>query len=429
MSSPTPPDKNRQKELSNEVRMLIAFALMGADSCRDTLGLPEAWHRAAAARCENTGRQKTTATRPSNRRNSRRRAHQSFGSSARPKTSRLPNLSPAAVSAAGEQDTGNRHRSLSRRLLQSRRYRQKLDSEEVQRQRRQAARTGEPERRRKGRLPVRIRLPRQAAQHGSQQSAVGRPSCRRRPHHQLRILRRPHSRHQDLRPAARRLHGAVLRRSHAERRGPPASGRNGAAVSATWPCRTPPDNKPPSTTTLEKNKLERDAAKIGEERPCRTPMESFSFAGIDDQYFAAAFLPPPNTTLQTTTYDDTVASPGQYRRGSLSRRCGRRRRAQSVRNLTSARRRSPLLHQVNPKLDGIVDWGWFGIIAKPLFLVLHFLNDQLRSQLRLVDHSAHDHHQHGAVPAEADEPEIVAQDAGAAAGDERRSTTSTRASA
>src|SRR5579863_9563685 len=29
MSSPTPPDKNRPKELSNEVRMLIAFALMG----------------------------------------------------------------------------------------------------------------------------------------------------------------------------------------------------------------------------------------------------------------------------------------------------------------------------------------------------------------------------------------------------------------
>src|SRR5580700_2090028 len=29
MSSPTPPDKKSQKELSNEVRMLIAFALMG----------------------------------------------------------------------------------------------------------------------------------------------------------------------------------------------------------------------------------------------------------------------------------------------------------------------------------------------------------------------------------------------------------------
>ncbi len=32
---------------------------------------------------------------------------------------------------------------------------------------------------------------------------------------------------------------------------------------------------------------------------------------------------------------------------------------------------------MNPKLDGIVDWGWFGIVAKPLFIVLHFLNDKL----------------------------------------------------
>jgi len=34
------------------------------------------------------------------------------------------------------------------------------------------------------------------------------------------------------------------------------------------------------------------------------------------------------------------------------------------------------LHQVNAKLDGIVEWGFFGIVAKPLFMVLHFMNDQ-----------------------------------------------------
>jgi YidC/Oxa1 family membrane protein insertase len=34
-----------------------------------------------------------------------------------------------------------------------------------------------------------------------------------------------------------------------------------------------------------------------------------------------------------------------------------------------------LLHEVNPKLDGIVDWGWFGIVAKPLFMVLHWMNE------------------------------------------------------
>src|SRR5579883_2200462 len=33
-----------------------------------------------------------------------------------------------------------------------------------------------------------------------------------------------------------------------------------------------------------------------------------AFAGIEDQYFLAAFLPPPNTHLVTTTYSDTVTT-------------------------------------------------------------------------------------------------------------------------
>ena len=36
-----------------------------------------------------------------------------------------------------------------------------------------------------------------------------------------------------------------------------------------------------------------------------------------------------------------------------------------------------LLRKVDPKLQQLIDWGWFGIIAKPLFLALHWLNDNL----------------------------------------------------
>jgi len=32
---------------------------------------------------------------------------------------------------------------------------------------------------------------------------------------------------------------------------------------------------------------------------------------------------------------------------------------------------------VDPKLQQLIDWGWFGIIAKPIFLSLHWLNDNL----------------------------------------------------
>ncbi len=123
----------------------------------------------------------------------------------------------------------------------------------------------------------------------------------------------------------------------------------------------------------ENSKLKRRPAKDGKNGPSNADGD-FSFAGIDDQYFAAAFLPPPNTKLQTTTYDDVVSSPlspaedpypGVAVGGGARNQFG----------IYVGPKALSLLHQVNAKLDGIVDWGWFGIVAKPLFMVLHFLND------------------------------------------------------
>ena len=34
-----------------------------------------------------------------------------------------------------------------------------------------------------------------------------------------------------------------------------------------------------------------------------------------------------------------------------------------------------LLRRVDPKLQQLIDWGWYGVIAKPLFLAMHWLND------------------------------------------------------
>jgi YidC/Oxa1 family membrane protein insertase len=125
---------------------------------------------------------------------------------------------------------------------------------------------------------------------------------------------------------------------------------------------------------LEKNKLVRDAAKVAKNGPVNND-GAFSFAGIDDQYFAAAFLPPPNTALQMTTFQDTVASSANTEEqpypGVAVGSGGRNQFA-----LYIGPKEISLLHSVNPKLDGIVDWGWFGIVAKPLFVVLHFLNDR-----------------------------------------------------
>jgi YidC/Oxa1 family membrane protein insertase len=124
----------------------------------------------------------------------------------------------------------------------------------------------------------------------------------------------------------------------------------------------------------DKNKLVREAAKSAKNGPVNAD-GPYSFAGIDDQYFAAAFLPPPGAVLQTTTFQDTVASPvngseepypGVAVGGGARNQFG----------IYVGPKEISALHQVNPKLDGIVEWGFFGIVAKPLFMVLHFMNDQ-----------------------------------------------------
>lgn len=125
---------------------------------------------------------------------------------------------------------------------------------------------------------------------------------------------------------------------------------------------------------IEKNKLERPHAKDAKKGPVNAD-GMFSFAGMDDQYFAAAFLPPPNTQIQTTTYDDVVSTsvssaedpyPGVAIGGAARNQFG----------VFVGPKELTLLHQVNPKLDGIVDWGWFGLVAKPLFIVMHYMNDK-----------------------------------------------------
>jgi len=121
----------------------------------------------------------------------------------------------------------------------------------------------------------------------------------------------------------------------------------------------------------EKKKLIQESAKSAKNGPARAD-GNFSFAGIEDQYFAATFLPPPNTPLQTTTFDDTVASvydsseqpyPGVAVGGEARNQLG----------LYVGPKDGSALRKVNPRLEDLIDWGWFEIIAKPLFLILQWM--------------------------------------------------------
>ncbi|HLK21531.1 MAG TPA: membrane protein insertase YidC [Bryobacteraceae bacterium] len=101
---------------------------------------------------------------------------------------------------------------------------------------------------------------------------------------------------------------------------------------------------------------------------------NFSFAGLDDRFFAFVLLPQDNTSTQVEVVkDDVPAAPG----GKDEPHAGVRVGGDSVNHFSMfvGPKDVDLLRNVDPKLQQLIDWGWFGIIAKPIFLALHWLND------------------------------------------------------
>jgi len=103
---------------------------------------------------------------------------------------------------------------------------------------------------------------------------------------------------------------------------------------------------------------------------------SYSFAGLEDPYFAAVFLPKGNGSMEVTTFADTVigADQGQGEEPHIGVAVGGD--AQNHYALFVGPKDLDLMKQINPKLEQLVDWGWFGFIAKPLFAALNWLNDK-----------------------------------------------------
>ena len=101
---------------------------------------------------------------------------------------------------------------------------------------------------------------------------------------------------------------------------------------------------------------------------------NFSFAGLDDRFFAFVVLPQDNTSTKVEVVkDDIPAAPG----GKDEQRVGVQLGGDSLNRFAMfvGPKDVDLLRNVDPKLQQLIDWGWFGVIAKPIFLALHWLND------------------------------------------------------
>jgi YidC/Oxa1 family membrane protein insertase len=119
-------------------------------------------------------------------------------------------------------------------------------------------------------------------------------------------------------------------------------------------------------------KLSTNTAKDAKNGPV-TAVGSFSFAGMEDGYFTAVFLPSGGTT-EMQTFGDKAPTPlnpaPELFAGVAVGGDGVNRLAMFV-----GPKDLDILKRVNPKLEQVVDFGWFSLIAKPLFLIMHWLTD------------------------------------------------------
>jgi YidC/Oxa1 family membrane protein insertase len=117
------------------------------------------------------------------------------------------------------------------------------------------------------------------------------------------------------------------------------------------------------------SKLVQNALKTADKGPV-TSSGQYSFAGIEDSYFAALVLPTATGGgLEITTYSDLVPSPT----GPDEKRIGTGVGGSGLNSFNAfiGPKDADILGAVNPKLDKLIDWGkYFGFIAKPLFYVL-----------------------------------------------------------
>lgn len=120
------------------------------------------------------------------------------------------------------------------------------------------------------------------------------------------------------------------------------------------------------------NKLIVNDADYAKEGP-QTRSGTFAFAGLEDKYFAIVTLPAGSGTTELYTINDPVPDAEGKDRPIVGGAIGGD--AQNHLTLFVGPKDYNLLKSVDPRLEGLIDFGWTSLIAKPLFLALKNIND------------------------------------------------------
>lgn len=103
----------------------------------------------------------------------------------------------------------------------------------------------------------------------------------------------------------------------------------------------------------------------------------FPFAGIEDHFFCAAFL-PQDGPLRVTAFEQEVPVPEQDQRAATLGVAVSSGDAPTNRLRLYVGPKDPaVLAEVEPLLPGLVDYGWFSFIAQPLFLAMNWSYDHI----------------------------------------------------
>ncbi len=126
------------------------------------------------------------------------------------------------------------------------------------------------------------------------------------------------------------------------------------------------------------NKLNTEDSKTAKNGPI-THSGSFQFAGLEDNYFAVVVLPEPGTTFDFQVWQDSFKpKPDADETAHVGTAVGGQPSLKL--KIFVGPKDLNILRATDQKLDQIIDWGWFWFIAKPLFLGLHWVNDNLTSK-------------------------------------------------
>jgi YidC/Oxa1 family membrane protein insertase len=98
---------------------------------------------------------------------------------------------------------------------------------------------------------------------------------------------------------------------------------------------------------------------------------TFGFAGVEDRYFAAVGLPGANSSLELTTYSDIVPN-AETKKDEPH--VGAALGGSGVLDFQVyvGPKDADFLRTVDPRLAQLIDWGWYRVIAQPMFVILHW---------------------------------------------------------